>query len=167
MPKPDFQKVKAEAEKMIEQNGITEPVVPVFQLAENLGYKITFFPSEGELSKVAGITRPDSKIIFVNQADPVYRQSFTIAHELGHIVLGHTPDKFGLLLRNTHIETTDEEKEANAFAAYLLMPDSLLKETMRKYNLDEKNIEILAGIFGVSNEAMRNRLKFFKRKQLV
>ncbi len=167
MFKPDFYRAKTEAEKIIVQNGITEPVVPVFELAEKFDYKIKFFSPEGDLNQVAGVTQPESKTIFVNQSDPVYRQSFTIAHELGHIVLGHSPNKYGVLLRNTHKETTDEEKEANAFAAYLLMPDSLLKETMKKYSLTEKNIEILAGIFGVSNEAMRNRLKFFKQKGIV
>ncbi len=163
MSKANFERAKKEAEKIILANDITEPVVPVFEIAEKLQYIIKFFPSKGELSNVAGVTRPETREIFVNQEDPVYRQSFTVAHELGHIILGHAPNKYGVLLRNTNIETTDEEKEANAFAAYLLMPDVLLRETMKKYHLDKDNLEMLAGIFGVSKEAMRHRMKFFTK----
>jgi len=160
---PDYKKAKEKAEEVIAHHSITEPVVPVFDLADKLGYKIKFFPSEGELAQVAGITDPKSNTIFVNKEDPIYRQSFTVAHELGHIILEHDPNQYGVFLRNTHVETTDEEKEANAFASYLLMPDALLKQTMDKYHLSEKDTELLAGIFGVSPEAMRFRLLRYKK----
>jgi len=162
MTNPIYPAAKSKAEEIIASNGITEPVVPVFEIAEKEGYAIKFFTSEGELAKVAGFTDPKSKTIYVNQSDPVYRQSFTVAHELGHLVLGHKPNEYGVLLRNTNIATNDIEKQANAFAAYLLMPDALIKDIMTKYKLDETRTDLLAGIFGVSTDAMRYRLKRYQ-----
>lgn len=66
------------------------------------------------------------------------RQRFTIAHELGHYSLNHqrkgvfvdTPEKyFALFRRNDSSAGEDfQEREANAFAAALLMPIGLVRE---------------------------------------
>ena len=155
----DYEKAKLEAKNLLEKYKITTPVVPVFELAQNLGYTITFFKSE-KLNEVAGFTNLVSKTIYINEDDLSYRQSFTVAHELGHIVLQHQPDKIGVLFRNTHIPTTDEEKEANVFAANLLMPKEFVFKVMKEYGLNKENINILASIFGVSPQAMGHHLKY-------
>ncbi len=69
------------------------------------------------------------------------RRRFTIAHEVGHLMLGHTLD-CGI--------DTDAEAEANQFAAELLMPLALLK-------IDYKitpDLEKLAWKYIVSKDAM-------------
>ena len=68
-----------------------------------------------------------SKIILLNSTDTKVRQRFTIAHELGHIQL-HTKkiDKEIIVSRKT--DTGRLEKEANVFAAALLMPRRLVYE---------------------------------------
>lgn len=154
----DYEKAKLEAKNLLEKYYIKDPAVPVFELAQNLGYKIEFFKME-QLKDVAGFTDLDKKNIYINENDPSYRQSFTVAHELGHIVLQHQPDKVGVLFRNTNIPTTDEEKEANAFAANLLMPKPFILKVMKEYNLNKEDVNILAGIFGVSPQAMGHQLE--------
>jgi hypothetical protein len=57
----------------------------------------------------AGLLR-DNTVIEVPSRDPIVRQRFTVAHELGHATLRHTVPEDRL------------EVEANAFAAELLLP---------------------------------------------
>lgn len=57
-------------------------------------------------------------IIFYKQKNAVTRQRFTIAHEMGHIVLQHL----------TNLSTRDYEQEANMFAIRILSPMCVLKE---------------------------------------
>lgn len=69
------------------------------------------------------------------------RRRFTIAHEIGHLMLGHTLD-CGI--------DTDAEAEADQFAAELLMPLALLRPDYKK----EPNLETLARKYIVSQEAL-------------
>src|SRR5262249_21181364 len=72
---------------------------------------------------------PSVGLVFVNSSDPVPRQRFSAAHELGHFVLHR--DKMGGRVTKADtpedIELSDEqsdqhEREANRFAVELLMP---------------------------------------------
>ena len=67
------------------------------------------------------------------------RKRFTIAHELGHIVLGH----------NEYSEKN--EKEADTFASQLLLPHCILEQLV-KYGKPVTEI-YLKEKFGLSNEA--------------
>lgn len=61
------------------------------------------------------------KVIVVNTWDriSVERRIFSVAHELGHILM-----HFGNVQNNLITEDSKEEKEANTFAAHFLMPNS-------------------------------------------
>lgn len=80
------------------------------------------------------------------------RRRFTMAHELGHHVLGHQErvDKNVLDLYDP------AEVEANAFAAELLMPATAIQESPRVHGMEE--VAELAGHFSVSGRAMIVRL---------
>ncbi|QJD77123.1 ImmA/IrrE family metallo-endopeptidase [Spirosoma rhododendri] len=103
------------------------------------------------------------------------RQRFTIAHEIGHYVLEHqrkgvfidTPEKYFALYRNANSSTGEDmqEREANAFAASLLMPLDLVREGVTHYmssditrKQDFELVPNLASDFNVSNIAMSIRL---------
>ncbi len=61
-------------------------------------------------------------VIYYNDAKPIHRVRFTIAHEIGHILLGHL-SKGETLHRNTELDTQDfKEQQANIFARDILMP---------------------------------------------
>ena len=65
--------------------------------------------------------RTQRRIILYNDALPETCIRFTIAHELGHYMLGHLPDD-----HNNHTES--EEQEANCFARNFLCPIPIAKE---------------------------------------
>ncbi|KIA81999.1 hypothetical protein QR66_01765 [Chromobacterium piscinae] len=89
------------------------------------------------------------------------RQRFTIAHEIGHWALGHLNDK-KRCFRDGPAEfssnaTDSEEREANNFAAQLLMPETLIRWAIEKKGIE--SIPALANLFDVSKVAMTYRLK--------
>ncbi len=78
--------------------------------------------SDGFVTKIGG-----KKAIYLNeQKGTTQRRRFTLAHELGHIVLDHpiTP----IIYRNSEIDEGQkpEEVQANVFARDLLMPAGVL-----------------------------------------
>lgn len=95
-----------------------------------------------------------SYIITVNENHHPNRQRFTIAHELGHYVLGHG-SKEDVLYRNG--ESDPDEIEANAFAAEILMPKGVIHHLV--FEQDITDIRVLAKKLWVSDDAMYYRLK--------
>jgi Zn-dependent peptidase ImmA (M78 family) len=90
--------------------------------------------------------------IFVSEDDHPWRQRFTIAHELGHLML----HKEGTLHhRDTSFTGNAMEQQANKFAAELLMPWSMLETAMVSTGGSTKR---LARLFDVSDAAMSVRL---------
>jgi len=102
-----------------------------------------------------------------------YRERFTIAHELGHIFLHFSEDKttFTDETINRKLKRLNQkaaargleylsniqlEREANNFAANLLMPSNLIIEYFYKYKWD---IELLSDTFRTSKEAIQHRLR--------
>ena len=108
-------------------------------------------------------------IIGVNQTHPVTRQRFTIAHELGHLLLHRgralVVNSATVNLRDgrSSLATDLEEIEANAFAAELLVPRAHVLRFVRELaDSGERRVpavtQELAGRFGVSKLAMEYRL---------
>jgi len=77
----------------------------------------------------AELTPNDDYIIFYNDELPRGVQRFTIAHEIGHIILHH----FKVPIEN-------REQEANMFAARLLMPMCVLHECKIKSEQEIMNL---------------------------
>lgn len=108
---------------------------------------------------------------FVSAADPVPRRRFTAAHELGHFVLHRaTMGRFradtDATLREADGDVTDRmEREANRFAAELLMPAEVCRaratELREKYRCCPRGVLVyrLASELLVSREALRYRLQ--------
>jgi hypothetical protein len=115
---------------------------------------------------------PSVGLVFVNASDPIPRQRFTAAHELGHFLL-HRDEMDGRVSiadTPTDIDLTEEqadrhEREANRFAAELLMPADVCgarAEVFREaYGVCPRSplAYHLAAEFLVSREAMRFRLQ--------
>lgn len=93
------------------------------------------------------------------------RRRFTIAHELGHHVLGHLREAIASggnaeLPRDGNVTYSlafydQKEVDANKFAAELLMPESAVAYFVDKTT---KNLSELARTFNVSDTAMSYRL---------
>lgn len=105
------------------------------ELASRLGVTVAEFTSvfsESEMGYTVYDTKNERWLIFYNDTKSVTTIRFTIAHELGHIILRHTEDN----------STTD--KEANCFARNLLCPVPLRNE------LRLKSIEDYCSTFCIS-----------------
>lgn len=150
--------------------------VPVVAIARDLGLEI-YETDDFDDSQSGSIVKDDGKyVVYINSRQPLTRKRFSIAHEIGHF-LKHKPQldkKIEMvdsifqpvangvnvaLHRREGVELTAEEKileqEANGFAAELLMPEKVFKETFEKAN----TIEEVAKVFDVSASAATIRAK--------
>lgn len=84
------------------------------------------------------------------------RKLFTLAHEFGHVLLGKTGVSDPSLIRNK------TERFCNAFAAYLLAPDSLINTGLQRFRYtpssDNDFINLFARKLGISQQACFLRL---------
>lgn len=136
------------------------PIDPVSIAANGANVSVKFATFDlSESDSISGFYDFDGNVIYVNREEPPLRQTFTIAHELGHKILHEDwarSAEYKVLLRNPREQDQDfREKEANAFAANLLMPRSLMNEYYDSLPLQE-----LSRLFAVSVPAMRARLSF-------
>jgi len=89
-------------------------------VADYLGVEIlTWYPNENRLH---GALIRSAGTVFVNASLTRPRMRFAAAHELGHYVLGHEGNFFCPYGRYAA-----QEREANVFAAALLMPAAVIK----------------------------------------
>jgi Zn-dependent peptidase ImmA (M78 family) len=162
-------KIQAMVETLLADNRITEAPVPVMKIAQAKGARIYVDSLKGDLSGFL-YRSAEGVVIGVNTHHAPARQNFTISHELGHLLLHdqeqlHVDHEFRVRLRNdVSSQGTDEaEKEANFFAASLLMP----KEFLERDLADQESIDLfddgflrdLSRKYGVSTQALVNRLK--------
>lgn len=161
------------------KNKVNKAPVPVDNIATNLGATIIYEPNDDDLSGF--LLRDKNKnqlIIGVNSNHPEVRQRFTISHEIGHLLL-HSEESFhidrssegfgrkivrGKFERNKESATGTNkiEREANLFAAELLMPSAFIQKDMLKLGdvdlLHDVKLEELAFNYGVSIQALTYRL---------
>jgi hypothetical protein len=114
---------------------------------------------------------PSGGLVFVNASDPVPRQRFTAAHELGHFVLHRYEMGGRVSIADTpaEVELSDEqsnrhEREANRFAVELLMPAAVCRARAAAFRDAHRvcprgplSYQLAAELL-VSREAMRYRL---------
>lgn len=95
------------------------------------------------------------RMIIVNQSAPRSRRRFSIAHEIGHVVLRHGAIRL-MLEKTPNGRPAWQEIQANAFAAELLMPKLALtkhgvltpRQIARMCNVSLEAAEIRAKQFG-------------------
>ncbi len=107
----------------------------------------------------------------LNSSLPLCKQIYAVAHELYHVwcYISDLDDALthnGSLLTADHLDeesVSQEDMEANAFAALLLVPFAALAEQMEVYDIDRRNISLndvvkLMDIFAVPFKAMVLRM---------
>lgn len=162
---------EALASQLLAESGVSDPPVDVERLAASHGALVSRSPfKDGEVSGMLMRREGQPPVIGVNDAHPERRQRFTIAHELGHLLLHpgrevvlDRPVRINLRDKTSSMATDQEEIEANAFAASLLMPAELVRSEL--LNLDpairqdpDRCTIQLADVFRVSTAAMGFRL---------
>lgn len=163
--RPGYARLRRRADELLA--GLTCPPVDPAAIASNLGAEVRLFDLEADVSGVL-YREADRRVIVVNKQQSLVRQRFTIAHEIGHLILHsgnavHVDEGFRINLRDPRAATAEEveEIEANAFAANLLMPAAWVRRDVEDNRLDpsdEDALALLAERYGVSLHAMALRL---------
>jgi len=109
--------------------------------------------------------------VLVNTNMPLAKQIFATAHELYHIWRFFEEDnvtllRYGSVLKSNVIDqaaTENEDIEANAFAGLLLAPESVIRDQMRIYRIESKDVTLkdilkLMDIFAIPYKAIVLRL---------
>ena len=164
-------RIRVLVRRLLKESSVNEPPVPVIEIAKSNEVELRL--SSHKNSKISGFlfSGGNKTILGVNAAHHKNRQRFTIAHELGHFLLHsievggiHIDHTFQVKLRSDVSSTgrENDEREANLFAAELLMPiDFLIKELSGKKHIDIEDDEFLLELaqrYRVSRQAMAFRL---------
>lgn len=114
------------------------------------------FPAEDGYSRLI-----DGKpAIYYNDSKKENRIRFTIAHEIGHILLGHLSEG-ETLHRNTELDSQDlKEQQANVFARDLLMPAVVINQLVSS----AKDISNLCNVSNLSAEIRWLRLQELRKR---
>jgi len=138
------------------------PIDPTY-IAKKVGVKVFELDLPSEVDAILKYYEGGSTpCIFIDPRSALTRNRFSVAHELGHFVLNSRLHPEGGILetdtfyRDEKSRSGDEPLEifANQFAAELLMPSKFVRLLVDQNKTDL----VLAADFGVSVEALRNRL---------
>ncbi len=107
-----------------------EPVKNIFTILERSGIIIYEVSDNESFDGVSFITDKGYPIIIVNKNFSNDRKRYTLAHELGHILM-HNDNHFPIS------SFRDKESEANLFAAEFLMPQDAIKNSLRSLKFND------------------------------
>ena len=149
-----YQRSRDLAWRILLQENVRELPVNIVGLCKQMGIRVQYFTptggSDGYTTIFLGMPR-----IFVSRECSVERQRFTIAHELGHILLGHVGEA-ELVNREPEPGDNPMEHEANVFASRLLAPACVL------WALDVREPEEIAALCRISRQSAAFRAERMK-----
>ncbi len=136
MKKPDKAAASKEAEQLIKRLGITDLPIDPIEIAESFDIMVKSMPAD---SGVSGMLIRKGNEFCIGYATHIENEGFrrfSIAHEIGHYVLpGHVDAVLAhedIHSSNAGFATNDPfEREADIFAASLLMPNDLFTREMK------------------------------------
>lgn len=141
----------------LDHAGLLECPVDVEAIAKHLGIRVLSEAMEDDMSGFLE-SRAGGWVAGVNKYHHRVRQRFTLAHEIGHYVLHRNQETE--FRDRTFARRNDNpsrmEREADAFAAELLMPTASVQKSVAR---GLRNLNDLAAEFDVSTLAMRYRLQ--------
>ena len=133
----------------------------IFDLSDNLGVEVKFV----DIKSLEGAYIKKSKNILVSTYRPEGRLRFTCAHELGHFVFDHGDHFDELVEKPNSTEGRFEERLSDAFASFLLMPQSTIRSAFIRRGLDINTADpndflIVATWIGVGYTTILNHLRY-------
>jgi hypothetical protein len=151
---------------------VDDIVSDVYGLRVKLEDDMTRAPGLGgeRNENVSGLLLVARGEIWVNAAEAHQwegRRRFTIGHELGHHVLHQEDSRPAIFCRKVEVEDdrpeteqapVSAEREADAFAAAMLMPEHLVRAEVERNGIEIAN---LCAVFGTSEKATKYRIETF------
>ncbi|RGD75641.1 ImmA/IrrE family metallo-endopeptidase [Anaerofustis stercorihominis] len=159
MTKEEYKNIRDLAWYILRETKVKKLPVNIVEVCAKLDVKVRSYDNDHNFAKnykngFSIILKNGDKVIFYNKAiKNKYRNRFTIAHELGHIMLGHN-------INNSDKEYKIMETEANMFAIRILSPLCVLHEI----KLD--SAKELAEICRLSKQASNIRFKNFEKAEM-
>lgn len=134
----------------LERASISEPPVPLEELARRLGVPVRMAHLPAFFSG-AIIAEDGMPVALLNSAIGEGARRRTLAHLLGHVVVVLVDPSEGYPRNGTKAH-----REAEAAASELLLPERLVREQAQKWFNDHR---YLARLFGVSEGEMKQRMR--------
>jgi Zn-dependent peptidase ImmA (M78 family) len=161
--------IASHVSKLLDDCHIEQPPIDLGRVARHLGLKITYRELPKTISGFLHRRSSGGAMIVVNSKHLSGRQRFTIAHEIGHFVLGHYENEIYVdktykvqFRSDAHEVSHPEEAQANTFAAALLMPKEMLAKDVRQrahgHQIEDDVIDALMQRYRVSERALLIRL---------
>lgn len=154
----DYQNARDAAWKILLDCGVDRLPVDLNDICKRLGVRVRRYADARGLSDTAlqadGLTffSWGKPVILYNQDRSPMRIRFTVAHELGHLVLGHVaPGRRTTINREPSPADDPIETAANQFAARLLAPACVL------WGLDIHTSEEISELCHISQQAAEFR----------
>lgn len=140
------------AERLLRMLRMTDPPFDPFDIATQLGVRFREMHAPGLPAGMLMSNEAGDANVYFRAADTREQKRFTMAHELGHLMLHPT----GLAFHDTmEPSRAPREVEANSFATSLLMPWDRVKLVAQQENF---SIKRLARHFQVTEAMMERRL---------
>jgi hypothetical protein len=147
--------IHRQAARLLQRAGVTRAPVSLRDVVSALNLEVVQTAGEPFVCEAALQPVGDSHAIVLRGGTGEHRRRFTIAHEIGHFVLHphrRAPERGG----GVNAAWQLQEREADQFAADLLMPEGLVREAVLEHGDDARR---LADQFDVSRQAMQARLR--------
>ena len=160
-----YQKSRNASWEMLLDLGITELPVKITDLCRRIGIPVKALELGADQDGYSMIVNGEP-IIVINslKLSNVARMRFTVAHELGHIMLGHV-GVYELVNREPSPGDNEIEQQANIFASRLLAPACVL------WGCKVKSPEEIMQLCDISRKAAQfrfNRMKIlYKRDKFL
>ena len=142
--------IEEQASQLLKKYPGLEFPVNVIHIANNLGYECKIFHGDAKMKNISGVVDYDNKQININDSESPCRKRFTIAHEIGHIILHPGENRIDFRTQPSDRPFDVKEFEANEFAGCLLMPRDIFSQ---KY-LHSSFLKEVCDFFGVSEQAL-------------
>jgi Zn-dependent peptidase ImmA (M78 family) len=166
-----FYKVEIKVTELLKKYGITSPPIPIKDIVRKESVELLSYDLGENVSGILVIENGKGTIGY-SPNNSRMRQRFTIAHELGHYILHRQARNEVFVDKDFIVKYRSEKKysqaeirqeqEANAFAAFLLMPKALLQAELARKDYQDLSetefISAMAKVFDVSIPAMTYRL---------
>ena len=136
--------------------------IDIFSLTQSINALTLVFYPLGQNISGACFRNELSSIIAINSDMSIGRQRYSLAHELYHLYFDQS-DSTTICSSKIGGES-ENEKNADQFASYFLVPPAALYEAVQKYKKETTQLSIediirLEQYFGVSHQAMLIRLQ--------
>ena len=130
----NYKKIRDLAWNILIKNGVSELPVNIYKICKQEGINVFSYKVSESFIESMGLTEEAElndafsmgNTIFYNEEKSEQRRRFSIAHELGHILL-HSDIEFKIYNREPLPCELPIEAEANAFAARILAPLCVLQ----------------------------------------